>query len=258
MTKRLRPSFSDLAIQQGAVVLIEAMVRFFGDNGISKKLILASVRSHDIPNKSRGGARLYRELVRAYEDMGMVMSTWFSLPKFLDREGRPLPLAENRGSLSIGSLVRSSRVKISLSLAVELIRRSPSVRTDSRGNFVALKRVFVLPDFEIPRAALVIERYLDTLRKNSSAQKNGTNLLLERSCHVPEVDIRRIRPILRDIKGRGTAFMDSVDGDIEAHRIRKFRRKGVGELGLFVFAWTRPSKSRQSKTNPRTRPRGLR
>ncbi len=251
MTKHPRPSCSDLATQQGAAVLVEAMVRFLRDNGISKRLILATVRSHDKLSKSRGAARLYREWVRAYEDMGMVMSAWFSLPKFLDREGRPLPLSAHRGRLSIGSLVRSSRVKTSVSLAVELIRGSPSVRTDSRGNFVALKRVFVLPNFEIPRAALVMERYLDTLRKNSSAQKNGTNLLLERNCHVPEIDIKRISPILRDIKGRGTAFMDSVDGDIEAHRIRRSRRKGVGELGVLVFAWTRPSKSRLSKSNAR-------
>jgi hypothetical protein len=252
MTKPPPRSFSDLAIQQGAVVLIESVVRFLRENNISRSLILTSARVLDNPKKPRRGVRHYRALVRAYEDMGMVMSTWFLLPKFLDREGRPLPLSPHRGPLSIGNLVRSSHVKISVLLAVQLMRRSTSVRMDSRGNFVPLKRVFVLPDFEVPRAALVVERYLDTLRKNSSAGKNGTNLLLERNCHVPEVDFRRIRPILRDIKGRGTAFMDSVDGDIEAHRVRRFRRTGVGELGVLVFAWTRPSKSRQSKANPRT------
>jgi hypothetical protein len=252
MSKQPRRSFSDLAIQQGAIVLVEAMVRFLRDNRISKKLILTSVRAHGNPQKSRANVRHYRELARAYEEMGTVMSAWFSLPKFLDSDGRPLPLSARRGPLSIRNLVRSSRVRISVSLAIELIQRSSSVGMDSRGNFVALKRVFVLPDFEVPRASLVIERYLDTLRKNSSAQKNGTSLLLERNCHVPEIDIRRIRPILRDIKGRGTAFMDSVDGDIEAHRVRRVRRNGVGELGVLVFAWTRPSKSRQSKITRRT------
>jgi hypothetical protein len=123
------------------------------------------------------------------------------------------------------------------------------VRVDAHGNFIALKRVFVLPDFEVARAALVIERYLDTLRRNSSGQRDDTTLLLERNCHVPEIDAKKINPILRDIKGRGTAFMDSVDGDIEAHRIRRSRRKGVGELSVLIFAWTRLSKTRQSKSN---------
>jgi hypothetical protein len=210
---------------------------------------LDSMQQHHSSRKSHGGVRHYRKLVRAYEDMGIVMSTWFSLPKFLDQESRPLPLTAMRGLHSVPSLVRSSHVKISASLAIDLMRRSPSVRIDARGNFVALKRVFVLPEFEIPRAALVIERYFDTLRSNSSAHRNGTTLLLERNCHVPEIDLRRISPILRDIKGRGTAFMDSVDGDIEAHRIRRSKRKAVGELGVLVFAWTRPSKVRRSKSD---------
>jgi len=244
MTKGSRPSFSQLAKQQGAMALLTATFAFLLENGISKKFIMESTR------QQRGHRKLvreYRRLVRAYEDMGMVMSTWFSLPRFLDSESRPLPLAVGRGSQSVQNLVRSSHVKISAALAVELMRRSPSVRIDARGNFVALKRVFVFPDFEVPRAALVIERFLDTLRKNSSAQRTDTTLLLERNCYVPEIDLRKISPILRDIKGRGTAFMDSVDGDIEAHRIRRSRRKGVGELGVLIFAWTRPSKPRGRK-----------
>jgi hypothetical protein len=247
MTKNLHRSFSDLANQQGAIALLEATFAFLGRNRISKKMVLESLQRHHAGQNSYGRVREYRRLVRAYEAMGMVMSTWFSLPRFLDRESRPLRLSPTRGSLSIRSLVRSSRVKLSASLAIELMRRSQSVRIDGRGNFVALKRVFVLPNFEVPRAALVIERYLDTLRRNSSAQKNGTTLLLERNCYVPEIDLTRIAPILRDIKGRGTAFMDSVDGDIEAHRIRRSRQKGVGELGVLIFAWTRPSKGRRSK-----------
>jgi hypothetical protein len=253
MTKNSRPSFSELAKQQGAVALLTATLAFLRRNDISTKLILESMRHHHGHRKLDGSVREYRRLVGAYEDLGMVMSAWFSLPRFLDPESRPLPLTAGRGPQSVPNLVRSSRVKISAALAVELMRRSPSVRIDARGNFIALKRVFVLPDFEVPRAALVIERYLDTLRRNSSAQRNGTTLLLERNCHVPEIDLRKINPILRDIKGRGTAFMDSVDGDIEAHRIRRSRRKGVGELGVLIFAWTRPSKTRRSKSNPESK-----
>jgi hypothetical protein len=250
MTKHSRPSFSELAKQQGASALLSAMFAFLLRNDISKKLIVETLRQHHGHQKLDACTRQYRRLVRAYEEMGMVMSAWFSLPRFLDSEGRPLPLTAVRGPQSVPSLVRSSRVKISAALAVELMRKSQSVRIDARGNFVPLKRVFVLPDFEVPRAALVIERYLDTLRRNSSAQRSNTTLLLERNCYVPEIDLTKINPILRDIKGRGTAFMDSVDGDIEALRIRRSRRKGVGELGVLVFAWTRPSKARRSKSSP--------
>ena len=200
MIKNSRRSLAELAIQQGATALVGAMFAFLRRNNISTKLILKSVQKTD---GSPVRVHHYRRLVRAYEDMGIVMSTWYSLPRFLDSDGRPLPLKAKRGVRSIANLVRLSRVRTPLTLAIELLRRSPSVRIDVRGDFVAKKRVFVLPDFEVPRAALVIQRYLDTLRKNTSAQKNGTSLLLERNCHVPEIDVRRISPILRDIKRRG-------------------------------------------------------
>jgi hypothetical protein len=248
MSKKVPPSFSELAIQQAAVALLGATFSFLSRNNIPNEVILESVRRHHGHQKSRTRAHQYKQLISAYQDMGMVMSSWFSIPRFLDRNSLPLRLSAGEGPRSIRNLVRASRVKISAAHALELMRRSPSVRIDSDGKLVAIKRVFVLPDFEVPRAALVIDRYLDTLRRNSSAQKSGTTLLLERNCHVPEINLKRITPVLRDIKGRGTAFMDSVDGDIEAHRIRRYRQKGVGELGVLIFAWTRPSKSRRSKS----------
>jgi len=253
MTKHSRPSFSELAKQQGARALLTATFAFLLENDISKKFIVESTRQQRGSRNIDRRVRKYRRLVRAYEDMGMVMSAWFSLPRFLDPDGRPLPLAVSRGPQSVASLVRSSRVKISAALAVELMKRSSSVRMDADGDFIALKRVFVLPDFEVPRAALVIERYLDTLRRNFSTHRTDTTLLLERNCYVPEIDLRKINPMLRDIKGRGTAFMDSIDGDIEAHRTRRSRRKEVGELGVLVFAWTRPSKTRRSRSNPESK-----
>jgi len=235
------------------MALLAATTDFLLANDISKKLIVKSVRQHHRRQNLNSRVRQYRRMVRAYEDMGIVMSTWFSLPKFLDSDSRPLPLTAVRGPYSLPSLVRSSHVKISAAFAVELLQQSPSVRIDARGNYVALSRVFVLPDFEVLRAALVIERYLDTLRRNSSAQRSDTTLLLERNCHVPEIDLRRISPILRDIKGRGTAFMDSVDGDIEAHRTSRSGRKGVGELGVLIFAWTRPSNTRRLRSHPESK-----
>ena len=247
MTKNAPLTFSELANQQGATALLNAMFAFLRRNNVSKKLIVELAGGQRASVKQRGQARQYRKLLRAYEDMGTIMSAWFSLPKFLDKESHPLPLNASPGTHSVQSLVRSSRVATSARLAVELMRRSSSVRIDSHGKFVALKRVFVLPEFEVPRAALIIERYLDTLRRNSSGHSKGTTLLLERNCYVSAMDLKKIVPILRDIKGRGTAFMDSVDGDIEAHRIRRFQSMGVGELGVLVFAWTQPSRARRSK-----------
>ncbi len=248
MIRRSPDSFPDLVIQHGANALLAAAFSFLRSNDISKEFILKSVHQHYGRKKSKRGTIEYKRILQAYEDMGTIMSTWYSLPRFLDSASRPLSLAVRRGSRSIASLVRYSRVSITTAVATQLMRQSPSIRVDAEGNFWALKRVFVLPEFAVPRAALVIERYLDTLRKNASAHKKGSTLLLERNCHVPELDLKTIAPILRDIKSRGTAFMNSVDGDIEARRPRRTTRKGVGELGVLIFAWTRPSKARIAKS----------
>jgi hypothetical protein len=248
MTRRADFTADQLVNRQGAHVLLSATFAFLRRNRIPDESIKDFIRTHFNCRKRKGDVRRYRKQVSNYEDMGIIMSTWHSLPRFLDESGRPMPLSLKRGGCSVARLVRSSRVRLPWPLAVELMRRSPSIAMDEHGNLTALKRAFVLPGFEIPRAALVIERYLDTLGRNSSTRKNRTLLLLEKNCWVPEVDLTTIAPVLRDIKDRGSALIHSIDGEIERRRLRRPKNKGVGEMGLLIFSWTRPQ-------NARSRPR---
>jgi hypothetical protein len=239
--------YADIVEQQGALALIAATVGFLDANNISKQLIVNSVRQFYSPRKAANRVRQYRKLARAYEDMGIVMSTWFSASNFLDRECRPLPLAIKPGAKSIYSLVRAARVSISPAFAIELMRRSPCIGVNAFGNFVAHRREFVLPNFTVMRAALMMERYLDTLHRNSASSKRKSVLLLERNCHVPEVNLKAIAPVLRDIKKRGSAYIDSVNGDIEGLRRKRSRHKGSGEMSVHIFAWTRLAKPAKCK-----------
>jgi hypothetical protein len=246
MTRNVDSRFLETANRQGVNALLTAMFGFLRTNNVPKRQVLESIRNYDVDGP-KGSIRQYRKLVLAYEDMGIVMSTWFSVPRFLDKECRPQRLTLGSGPRSIGSLVRASRVSISAPIVVEMMRRSPSVRFDESGNLLALRREFVLPNFEIPRAALVIGRYLDTLHRNFSPHNRKGILLLERNCHVPEVSLESIAPVLRDIKKRGSAYIDSVNGDIEGLRPRRSRPKGTGEMSVHIFAWTRLSKARKAK-----------
>ena len=241
--------FPEIVKRQGANALIAATIRFLDANNISKQLIINSIRQYYGPRKAADSVRQYKRLTRAYEDMGLVMSTWFSAPNFLDRECRPLPLAIKPGPKSVYALVRAARVSISPAFAIALMRRSPCVRVNALGNFVAQRREFVLPGFAVLRAALMIERYLDTLHRNSAPDKKKSVLLLERNCHVPEVNLKTIAPILRDIKRRGSAYIDSVDGDIEGLRRKRSRHKGSGEMSVHLFAWTRVARPARVKRN---------
>lgn len=229
--------------EQGSHALLKATFNFLEKNGISSNAILDFTRKYKFGRNSSSSQQQFKRLMHAYEDVGILMSTWYTNPKFLDKSGSPLPLRISRGRHSLSALVRASNVSVGKDLALALMRCSPSIRSNQNGSLVALRRVFVLPDFEILRAAIVVQRYLDTLSRNSSARNPQTALLLERSCHTSRVDLKSITPILRDIKERGAAFVDSVDGQIESCRLKRFqqsRRKTMGEMGVLVFAWTKP------------------
>ena len=107
-----------------------------------------------------------------------------------------MPLNTGTGANSIAHLVRASGVRVQISMAVELMRRSRSVKIGGGGKLIALRRAFILPKLEVLRAAFVVERYLDTLQQIALGQKKETPLILERSCHVSEVDLAKIVPIL--------------------------------------------------------------
>jgi hypothetical protein len=253
MSNRTSKPVHLLVKDQGALALLCATIEFLRRNNVSKKTIKSFKLPHRPSRKDNADSRLYRKLMRAYEDMGVLMTTWFSNPKFLDKTGQPVALTLRSGPHSVATLIKLSRIRVSRHLALELMRYSPSIRSNADGTLAAVRRVFVLPEFEVPRAALVMERYLDTLRRNASGRKSRAALLLERSCHVPEIDLRTIAPVLRDIKQRGSAFMDLVDGEIEGCRAPRSSRRAAGELGVVVFAWTRPNQiaSRLQKSSIR-------
>jgi hypothetical protein len=246
MTRNGNSSLADVVVRQGANALLAATLAFLRTNNISEQSILRAVRQNCSSRNPSAGAREYRRLARAYEDMGIVMWAWFSHPRFLDKECRPVPLSSGSGPRSISSLLRTARVSVTRATAIDLMRRSASIRIDDEGKLHAVRREFVLRNFAVPRAALVIERFLDTLHRNSSSNKREPILLLERHCHVPEVNLNTIAPVLRDIKKRGSAYIDAVNGDIECLRLKRPKHKGSGEMSVHIFAWTRSSGTRKS------------
>jgi len=219
--------------EQAARILVSAMRDFLRRNRIPEKIIKADRDPHHQTN-----IRHYRRFMRAWEYVGVLLGTWYSNPKFLDKWGHPIALAPR----SITRLIRASHVDLSVKDALQLMRCSPSIKTNSDGDLIPLRKVFVLPDSEVPRAAHIVERYLDTVYRNASLRKcNAT--LLERSCRASGIDLSGSAPVLRDIKEMGGVFMDAIDGEIEASRSRRPKRSRVknGELGVVVFAWVRPN-----------------
>ena len=235
---------------QGAQALLTSTFDFLRRNRISSQYILDFAANYPRNRPIKARHKLLSDLICAHEYMGVVMATWFSDPRFLDKAGNPLPLDKQGSPKSIANLVRVSKTRLSFKLAMKLMAQSPSIKFCKDGTILAVKRVFVLPKLEVPRAAFVVDRYLKTLQLNAKARFASSPLLLERSCHASEVNLAKIAPLLRDIEGRGTAFMDSIDGEIENRRIRRSTQKNIGEMGVLVFAWTVPSQTPKKKRSP--------
>jgi hypothetical protein len=233
---------SDALKSEAAEILFGAVVNFLRKNKLDPKYITRSAKhaQRRALNSRRGNAvRQFRSVLRVYEEMGAIIATWYSDPRFLDKAGNPLLLSGGRGPHTIRNLVRSSGAKVEYPVVVDLMRMSPTITKTERGEFLAISRFFSLPGFELLRAGLVIERFLETLHRNSEANDERSNLIFERSCYANSVGSRKVARLLRDIKHRGTAFMDSVDGQIELNRSRSSKQIDSGELGVFMFAWMR-------------------
>jgi hypothetical protein len=241
---------SEVFKAEAADILFGAVISFLRKNEVDSKLILKSARQaqqQELKFKRRDGVRQFRSILRVYEEMGGIVATWYSHPRFLDKAGNPKPLSVGRGLHTIRDLIRSSGAKVPHSVVVELMRMSPTITKNARGELLAISRFFSLPGFELLRAGLVIERFLETLHRNSEVRDERSKLIFERSCYANSIGMRKVARLLRDIKQRGTAFMDSVDGQIELNRSRKSKQGDLSELGVFMFAWMRSPRRRGDK-----------
>ena len=254
---RINQSMFERAKTEASEVLLDSMIAFLSRNGISETQIKS--RLNRIPAKTRLHHRKgsFEALTRAYESMGTVLSTWFDSPNFLNCDGSPAPITLGPGPRSLRALLRKSRVRISSQDAIELLKRSPSVEFDGENNIAALRRVFVLPDFDVTRAAIVVPRYTDTLISNSFAYRTGTIKLFERQCSASKINLGSCGPLLRNIKEQGAAFVDSIDEQLEGLSLARKRKASETELGLVVFAWTstdkrmRPNRSLRARESTR-------
>src|ERR1700753_3772635 len=122
MTKKTTPPLNVLVREQAAKALLKATYDFLRRNNINGKATHAHKWSRSPIQNDDKDLKLYREAMRAYENMGVLMATWFSNLKFLDSFGNPMALTASRGPRSISNLIRQSGVRISAKVAIELLR----------------------------------------------------------------------------------------------------------------------------------------
>ena len=84
--------------QQGAEALMAATLDFLRRNNIPETAIANYARRQQRTHDSKeNNLKLYRRFMRAYEDMGVLMATWYSQPSFLNKSGNLCHYPPKRG-----------------------------------------------------------------------------------------------------------------------------------------------------------------
>jgi hypothetical protein len=233
-----------------AEVILTAMVRFLMKHGVSESWIKEKICGVKRRGRSNAALKRFDGVYLDYHDMGAILATWFSRSEYLDSDGRPLALsiAQQNGP-SIRSLVRDANVTISHINAVRLLHASPSIKKNRNGQLRPVWQVFVLNDFEVPRAAKVISRYLETVNFNSSAQKHKNQKLLERDCCAIGLKPESVRDLQAEIRYRSKSYLNAVDQKFESLRLKNGKKRTQAEVGLMIFSW---SAARNQNSRKRT------
>jgi hypothetical protein len=200
-----------------------------------------------------------------------VMRTWHRDGRFLDGEARPRPLQLNRGSRSLGALVKkldpsvNHMHSIRVMRAVGLIRRLPDGRYIPTAESVKIDHLHPLA---VEHIAKSVVRLVTTVCRNTDPTHQSMSLI-ERYAYVPDLSTSEAIAFADFSRRQGMAYLEAVDDWLEQRRARRSlkrrapqKTKGIA-AGVHLFAylgdaaetlmrkktWVRKSESNKKKAS---------
>ena len=174
-----------------------------------------------------------------------VIRIWHRDGRFLDGEARPRPLQLNRGSKSLGALVKkldpsvNHMHSIRVMRAVGLIRRLPDGRYVPTAESVKIDHLHPLA---IEHIAKSVVRLVTTVSRNTDPTHQSMPLI-ERYAYVPDLSASEAIAFAEFSRRQGMAYLEAVDDWLEQRRARRLpkgrslkMRKGMA-AGVHLFAY---------------------
>lgn len=161
-----------------------------------------------------------------------VMRIWNRDGRFLDRDAHPRPLQLNRGSNSLGALVRrldptgDHMKSIRVMRAVGLIRRLPDGRYVPTAESVKIDHLHPLA---VEHIAKSVVRLVTTVCRNTDPSRQVLPLI-ERYAYAPDMNKKEAAAFAEFTRNQGMAYLEAVDDWLEQRRLR--RKAGVGRKSL--------------------------
>jgi hypothetical protein len=174
-----------------------------------------------------------------------VIRIWHRDGRFLDAEAKPRPLQLNRGSRSLGALVRKldpsvdHMHSISVMRAVGLIRRLPDGRYVPTAESVKIDHLHPLA---IEHIAKSVVRLVTTVCRNTDPTRESMPLI-ERYAYVPDLSPSEAIAFAAFSRRQGMAYLEAVDDWLEQRRARRLIKRKSGKAskgiaaGVHLFAY---------------------
>src|SRR6185295_9597176 len=173
-----------------------------------------------------------------------VIYLWQRSPKYLDNEGRPLPLPARGRNQSIEAIFRETGHAKYFVSGIKHLRIVGRIRRSGTGCYSPCAEVSIVPKLSpepVELLAQTINRVVATVLHNTSLKDKKAIRLIERVTVVPDLPQREVASFKRFAREQGGALIDTMNDWLERRRGAQIRRR-VGDAtrltaGLHVFAF---------------------
>ena len=226
---------SSNVVQEGTSVrtgkeLVNEVVRLFVDLLVSGGTSLDAIRdSTSIALASAGEVNstiTFTELGSIQRDCMEVMCTWRRDTRFIDRNGEPIRLSQDRGDDSFTTLCQRAKCKNDTSTVLKTLLDFGAVSIDFNDRIVSETPTFLLGRAQAGGRLAVdgvlkqLQGFLRAVHRNVCSVTGEKRSRFERSCTVQVA--AELEPIFeRLVRDRGQIFIDTVDEWLERNAKRE-------------------------------------
>lgn len=222
-----------------AVFTVCALQSTIGEKELFQLVEQARARGH---NRVAALARNRRVAVD-FDTLGLVIHRWQRSERYLDEDGRPLPIPARGAAPSVEALFRETRRIRYFELGLKHLEQLRRVRRTKNGKYLPRDATTIVPTltpelFEV--LAQTIDRLVATVLHNTSLRRQTSIRLIERLTLVPDLPKKQVFAFKKFAREQGAALIGTMNEWLESHRGKgKSRLEGADRFtaGLHLFGF---------------------
>lgn len=227
--------FSELA----KTTFVEVATHQFGKRGrptnVSRTAMLTGLARREVRKQREALASAPQAWSGHVTRGSLVLSAWHLDPEFLDKKGRPMPLAVEGRSGSFEALVRRcGGGDVPTSTLLKELRGAGAVRERADGRLEALQRDYIphAMDEQLIRLWGTVLADIATTYVHNLTRAPKTPARFERAAVNDRIAKSALPEFRRFLEQEGQAFLERMDAWLTAHEVKDSESKDVETLRL--------------------------